>query len=74
MKFRLSLVPSSAPAPARTYQERKVSGECVYRGCPEPCQDGHLMCETHAGKHRERNRKHMRIARKLRRVQMRLWR
>lgn len=56
------------------YLVRKLTGRCVYASCVEPCQDDHLLCETHAKRHRLRNKRHMKIARRYRRVQMRLWR
>lgn len=60
-----------------TYPVKKITGRCVYASCVEPCQDDHLLCETHAKRHRLRNSFHMRLARrrrKWRREQMRLWR
>lgn len=73
MKFRLLLVPFAHPAPA-SYGERKVTGKCVRRGCVEPCRDDHLLCDRHAVDHRERNKRWAKMARRRRRVQMRLWR
>jgi hypothetical protein len=66
----LSLVLSIPP---RSYDDRKVSGQCARRGCEAECQEEHLLCAGHADEHRARNRKTMKRTRRWRRVQGRLW-
>jgi hypothetical protein len=55
------------------YLTRKLSGQCVYKGCPNPCSPDHLMCEPHGDKHRQVNARHMRVKRGVAWKQLHLW-
>jgi hypothetical protein len=66
MTFKLS---PSSPAPDG-YYDRKGREQCVYDGCPDPCDDECVMCPRHGLDHRKRNRVSMRNRRRYRRVQL----
>lgn len=52
-----------------TYLSRKLVG-CTYPGCLLPPLEDHCQCRKHRDWHRLRNKKHMRIRRAVKRVQL----